>query len=93
MGFLSGIAPTGERKATEAEGRDIAQFKSTDPFANQQTQATPPPPGLDNPANQKDLEEARRRQRLSRGRASTILTGGAGLEGSPNVSRRVLLGA
>ena len=51
----------------------------------------PPPPSTINSAA--SLEDAAAKERKIRGRASTILTGGLGLEDAPPVSRRVLLGA
>ena len=59
----------------------------------------PPPPSPTSPdqttrENTQDaIRQAQERERRARGRASTLLTGGSGVEGAPTVSWRTLLGA
>lgn len=66
------------------------------PNAFQQTLNQLPPrvsaPDPNDPDTQKKLEEERDAQRKSRGRASTILTGGQGLLDEPTTKKNVLLG-
>lgn len=52
----------------------------------------PSAPTLADPAVAAEAEAERKRQRMARGRASTIMTGGAGLQDSPNLARLFLLG-
>lgn len=57
----------------------------------------PPSPESDDPEvkrkTQEEMDAASANQRKSRGRASTILTSGLGIEDAPKLSRRVLLGS
>jgi len=71
-------------------------------FSKPETPAAPPPPPPPSPVSEDPTvraatNEALRReqaaQRNIRGRASTLLTGGQGVSGDPNVARRALLGS
>lgn len=56
----------------------------------------PPPPAAptgDDPAAQKAQEEAAAAERRQRGRASTLLTGAAGITTEAPTSKRMLLGS
>lgn len=58
--------------------------------------APPPSPTSEDPAVAKEtarkMQEAADQERRARGRASTLITGGAGDTGTPSISRRMLLG-
>lgn len=54
----------------------------------------PPPPSPNDPATNQALDQASAAERKAKGRASTVLTGGTGLEDSPvMIARRTLLGS
>lgn len=91
MSFLGSIAPKASKQATDQEARAEAN-RGLGPLLTADT-SLPPPPSPDNSETQKYLQQAKEKERLARGRASTILTGGSGLEGQPTTSKRVLLGA
>lgn len=55
-------------------------------------QFLPSAPTLADPAVAAEAEAERKRQRMARGRASTIMTGGAGDTSSPNLAQLFLLG-
>ncbi len=63
--------------------------------------APPPPPSVDPEIagrqkaeeTARELEKAAKAERKTRGRASTVLTGGSGLTDEPNLAQRTLLGA
>ena len=52
----------------------------------------PPAPTQNDPETRRKLEEAAALQRKAKGRASTILTGGAGLSAEATTAKSVLLG-
>ena len=59
----------------------------------QQVAQTPPPPTRDDSAARNDQSEAQRRAANAKGRTSTILTGGTGVEtDDSNIKKRSLLG-
>jgi hypothetical protein len=53
----------------------------------------PPPPKIDSVVVQATSDAERRRQKMNRGRASTMLTGGQGLTTDANTGTKQLMGA
>jgi len=71
-------------------------------FSKPEIPAAPPPPPPPSPvsedptvraATSEALRKEQAAQRNIRGRASTLLTGGRGVSGDPNVARRALIGS
>lgn len=77
------IAVPPSREAVAASQSAVDSAYTANQNANSQAQAT----ALDR------IQEDSMRQRRAYGRASTILTGGSGLLGSPTIARRILLGS
>lgn len=74
----------------QATGKALSDAIKPD-FPEPPAMPGPPPAGAD-PAVIRAQEEERKRRMLSTGRASTMLTGGTGVEGGTTSARRMLLG-